>query len=338
MIRKEQKFVNFAIAIITNFKLSIIFGKMDKHEEKKYPEPDEYVLYGKSKRPTTNEEISKRLFAVAVKAVIVRENDEILLIKRAKDNPSWPEKFDMPGGKLEKDENINSGLEREVKEETGITIQAGPIVYAFDIIKDYILENGKERRVYGKGFRLLAQYKGGEIKLSKEHESYEWIKIEQAIKKLEDEGFEKSIRDALICAKKYLDMEKSLDSWKRCQADFENYKKDQAKGWEEFAKFAKMDVVGQILPVLDNFEASLEHVPEKEKNSAWVEGITLIKRQIKDVLKNNGVEEIEAKAGDKFNPEIHEAVGGKGEKVKKVVQKGYKLNGRIVRVAKVEVE
>ena len=117
----------------------------------------------------------------------------------------------------------------------------------------------------------------------------------------------------------------------------ENYKKDQAKGREEFAKFAKMDVILQILPVLDNFDASLSHVPEKEKDSAWVAGITHIQRQIEDVLKNNNVEEIEVKIGDKFNPEIHEAVAGKGEKVKKVLQKGYRLNGRVLRAARVEV-
>jgi molecular chaperone GrpE len=57
-------------------------------------------------------------------------------------------------------------------------------------------------------------------------------------------------------------------------------------------------------------------------------------------LKNNDIEEIEVKAGDKFNPEVHEAVGGEGKKQKitKIIQKGYKLNGRIVRAAKVEVE
>jgi len=132
--------------------------------------------------------------------------------------------------------------------------------------------------------------------------------------------------------------EKNLNSWKRCQADFENFKKDQAKAREEFAKFAKMDVISQILPALDNFEASLAHVPEEHKQNGWVEGIVHIKKQIEDVLKNNGIEEIAVKIGNKFDPEIHEAVAGKGENVKKVLQKGYKLNGRIIRAARVEVE
>jgi molecular chaperone GrpE len=132
--------------------------------------------------------------------------------------------------------------------------------------------------------------------------------------------------------------EEYLDSWKRCQADFENHKKDQAKAREEFVKFSKMDVILQILPVLDNFEISLEHVPEKEKENKWVEGIIHIKRQMEDVLRNNGVEEVAVKEGDKFNPEIHEAIAGKGEKIKKVLRKGYKLDGRILRAARVDVE
>jgi molecular chaperone GrpE len=92
------------------------------------------------------------------------------------------------------------------------------------------------------------------------------------------------------------------------------------------------------LPVLDNFEASLAHVPEERKENGWVEGIIHIKRQIEDILKSNGIEEIVVKVGDQFNPEIHEAVAGEGEKVKKILQKGYRLNGRIIRPTKVEVE
>jgi molecular chaperone GrpE len=88
----------------------------------------------------------------------------------------------------------------------------------------------------------------------------------------------KEEREEIIDYKKL--SEDHLDSWKRCQADFENFKKDQEKSREEFRKYAKMDVALQILPVLDNFEAALAHVPEAEKKSAWVTGITHIKRQI----------------------------------------------------------
>lgn len=143
--------------------------------------------------------------------------------------------------------------------------------------------------------------------------------------------------------------EEYLNNWKRAAADLENYKKDQIKLMGEFRKFASLDVILQILPVLDNFNISLEHVPEDQKESAWVTGIIYIKKQLEDVLKNNGVEEIEVKVGDEFNPEIHEAVGdtpAKGgsasggkeaNKIIKIVQKGYKIDNKIIRAAKVVV-
>jgi molecular chaperone GrpE len=141
-------------------------------------------------------------------------------------------------------------------------------------------------------------------------------------------------------------VEEYLNNWKRAVADLENYKKDQVKLIEEFRKFANLDVLAQILPVLDNFNAALEHVPENQKNNAWVTGITYIKKQLEAVLKNNGVFEIEVKIGDEFNPEIHEAIDMKETKtdtkktykVIKIVQKGYEVGGKIIRAVKVTVE
>ncbi len=143
--------------------------------------------------------------------------------------------------------------------------------------------------------------------------------------------------------------EEYLDNWKRCQADFENYKKDQEKRTIEFRKFANADMIMQIFPVLDNFDSSLTHIPENEKESPWVQGILHIKKQLGQVLKDNGVEEIEAKEGDKFNPEMHEAVkqeigseklevGKSDNKIKKIVRKGYKIDGKVIRAARVIVD
>ena len=139
--------------------------------------------------------------------------------------------------------------------------------------------------------------------------------------------------------------EEYLNNWKRAAADLENYKKDQAKMLGEFRKFASLDVIFQILPVLDNFNASLDHVPEDQKDNNWVTGIIYIKKQLEDVLKNNGVEEIEVKVGDEFNPGLHEAIDTKEtnidtketNKIMKVVQKGYKIDGKVIKAARVVV-
>ena len=132
-----------------------------------------------------------------------------------------------------------------------------------------------------------------------------------------------------------------LDGWKRCQADFENYKKMQIESQREFVKYAGQNIVLQIIPVLDNFHMSTEHIPKDQKDGGWVVGIMHIQKQLENVLTENGVEEISAKEGDKFDPVIHEAMQSKeeakGDKIKKVMMKGYKMGDKIIRPVKVIV-
>ena len=260
-----------------------------------------------------------------------RKQNKFLLVK-IKNEEGWYAKnlgiWELPGGTLEERETLGESLKRETSEEIGdIEYNILDLIY----FKEYNPPTGhKIALIY------LAEYTGGELRLSEEHSKFRWVSPEEVEKSNE---YKQWVKSSLKKAKEYLESQNALDSWKRCQADFENYKKDQVKHLEEFRKYAKMDVIEQILPVVDNFEASLAHVPEKSKENKWVEGMVYIKKQLEDVLKNNDIEEIEVKAGDKFDPEIHEAVGGDGEKQKviKVIQKGYKMNGRILRVARVEV-
>jgi len=285
----------------------------------------------------------KRLFEVPVKAVLIKDNKILVLKRSSKKDNRYAGKYDLPGGAAEYGETVVEAIEREMKEETNLDIEAGPVIQVSDSEKEYFLDEKGEKKmkVFVKGIRLIAYYKSGEVELNGEHEKYEWLTFDEAIKKFDEkDGFEKGKKITIEKAHEYLKNQSALDSWKRCQADFENFKKDQVKHLEEFRKYAKMDVIEQILPVVDNFEASLAHVPEKNKENGWVEGIIYIKKQLEDVLKNNDIEEIGVKAGDKFNPEIHEAVGGDGKKQKitKIIQKGYRMNGRILRAAKVEVE
>lgn len=140
-----------------------------------------------------------------------------------------------------------------------------------------------------------------------------------------------------------------LDGWQRCQAEFENYKKLQTEKQSEMVKYACSSVILQIIPVLDNFHASTAHVPEDQKDNPWVTGIMYIQKQLEQVLAENGVETIEPKEGDEFNPKIHEAVSDSNVtnehandsneegKIVKVVLKGYKMGERVIRAARVVV-
>jgi 8-oxo-dGTP diphosphatase len=262
---------------------------------------------------------------VTVDALIIKE-EKILLIKRNAEpfKGFWA----LPGGYVDWNERVEDAIKREVSEEVGLDVKSLNFVGVFSDPKRH------PKQCINVAYVAEAE---GDIKPGDDAIECKW----ESIDSLPELAFDhKKIIDYYL--KNFSGKESSekyLDSWKRCQADFENYKKDQVKHQEEFRKYAKMDVIEQILPILDNFEASLEHVPKDEKENKWVEGIVYIKKQIEDILKNNNLEEIEVKIGDKFNPEIHEAIGGEGAKqiIKKIVQKGYKLNGRIMRAAKVEV-
>jgi len=285
------------------------------------------------------EKNKKGFFEITVKAVVVKD-DKVLILERSDSDQIAPSKFDLPGGRVEGGETFEEALHREIMEEVGIEVEIGPVVHHLDWIKK---REGKI--IFCKGLRFLAAYKNGEQRVSFEHEKLHWLNIDEAIEKLSDSGFEKDKRQAIINAKKYLELQNSLDSWKRCQADLENYRKDTEKRIGEMRKYAGLDLIFQLLPILDNFESSLAHVPDDKLDNGWVKGILYIKKQMEDVLRNNGVEEIETKIGDKFDPAIHEAIKQETSSkkqdtknsIKQIVQKGYRIDGRVIRAAKVVV-
>ncbi len=277
---------------------------------------------------------------MTVKAVIVRDGKDILLLKRSKDSIIFPGKYDLPGGSVENGETLQEAMHREIKEETGLEVEIGPILFAFDFLRE-----GKEKDEigHGKGIRFIAFYKSGEVKLNDENENFQWADIDEAIKKLSDEGYERDKKTSMIKAKEYLENMNSLERLKRCQADFENFKKRQAESMKDFLKYASENIILEIIPVLDNFHASTDHVPEDQKENPWVTGIMHIQKQLEKVLEDNGTDEIRVKIGDKFDPKIHEAIqaGDKNQatsdKIKKVILKGYKMGDKIIRPARVVV-
>ena len=129
------------------------------------------------------------------------------------------------------------------------------------------------------------------------------------------------------------------DRYKRLFAEFENYKKRTQK--ESLSKRAEItaDVVISILPVVDNLQKAVE---VKIENNSYQEGIKLILRQLSDILKKFGMEEIET-IGHQFDPELHEAVSHIEDKEKgtnEIVEeyrKGYKIGTKVVRHAMVVV-
>jgi molecular chaperone GrpE len=133
--------------------------------------------------------------------------------------------------------------------------------------------------------------------------------------------------------------ESHLASWQRAAADYQNLKRRVEQEREEFARLGNASLIINLLPLLDDMERALENVDARLAGLTWLDGIRLIYRKFQALLEMNGVSEIQAD-GQQFDPNLHEAVMyGDGEqgKVINVVQKGYKLNGRVLRPTMVVV-
>ena len=125
----------------------------------------------------------------------------------------------------------------------------------------------------------------------------------------------------------------------RLMADFQNYRKRADKEKSEIYARANEGIMLGLLTVIDNFERAIEHESKDEK---YAEGMQLIFKQLMDVLQASGLEEIKALDED-FDPNIHNAVmtcdsdQHESGKVVEVLQKGYLLNGRLLRASMVKV-
>lgn len=280
----------------------------------------------------------KKLFKVSltVKVVVFGNDGKVLLLKRSKKELTNKGSYDLPGGHLERGESFKECIEREVMEETGLDVEVGGIISFAEYPNEHELFNEI------KALRFIAYSKGGDVTVSEEHDGFEWLPIDEAIKKLSDQdGFEKEKKKVLLEAKKRIELERSEENWKRVLADFDNYKKRVQKENGEFRKYCIEDMVYEILPVLDNFEMALLHVPQDKKENNWTVGIMHIKKQLEDVLFRKGVVEIETKKGDGLDESIHEVISGKTQgkaRISKIVKKGYKIGDKVIRPAGVEVE
>ena len=125
----------------------------------------------------------------------------------------------------------------------------------------------------------------------------------------------------------------------RLMADFQNYKKRVEKEKKDLYSYANEKLVTELLAVLDNFERALAH---EDPGNGFKEGMEMIFKQLMDVLEKSGLAEIAA-LGEDFDPNFHNAVMTEeteeyeSGKVSGVMQKGYTLNGKVIRPSMVKV-
>jgi molecular chaperone GrpE len=136
-----------------------------------------------------------------------------------------------------------------------------------------------------------------------------------------------------------------LDIARRTQADFENYRKRMAAEVQASALRGKAQVARDVVVVLDDLERALASAgldPEGDSEDGLAHGVLLVFRNLRETLKRVGVETVDP-AGEKFDPNQHEALtavpveGVASGQVVEVMQKGYRLDGQLIRPARVVV-
>jgi molecular chaperone GrpE len=140
---------------------------------------------------------------------------------------------------------------------------------------------------------------------------------------------------------KLMEAEKQRDEylagWQRAKADFVNYKKEEMKHLEDVSRYGSADFMRDLIAVLDNFDLALRTL---EKEGPVEKGIYLIRTQIEDILKKRGLEKIDIKEGDLFDPAVAEALAEiemdkPVSTVVEIIEPGYRLYEKILRPARV---
>ena len=133
-----------------------------------------------------------------------------------------------------------------------------------------------------------------------------------------------------------------LAGWQRERADFLNYKKEEMERITGLVGYAAQELVIRMLPILDNLDLAEKKLPEDLRKDENVKGLLLVKNQISEFLKSQGIEEIKS-MGEKFDPKLHEVIEEVEVKDKEKgiiveeIQKGYKINGELLRPARVRI-
>lgn len=136
--------------------------------------------------------------------------------------------------------------------------------------------------------------------------------------------------------------DKNLDGWQRTLAEFQNYKRRVTREQSELRKKVSLETLGEMLPILDDFERALANIPKELRDNAWVGGVMMIQAKFKKLLDDYNVTLIDP-VGEEFDPNRHQAIGTgesdtyKSGQVIETLQKGYQSGDTLIRPALVYV-
>ena len=139
------------------------------------------------------------------------------------------------------------------------------------------------------------------------------------------------------------ELTESKEKYLRLYAEFENYKRRTVRERLDLMKNAAQDTLSSLLPILDDFDRAKKSADDENTDEVFSEGVTLVYNKLKSTLKAKGLEEMTTD-GEVFDPEYHDAITeipAPGEDMKgkiiDTIEKGYLLNDKIIRHAKVVV-
>ncbi len=209
-----------------------------------------------------------------------------------------------------------------------------------EIKKNEEIKKGIYRHYKGNEYRVIGEAQNSETK--EEMIVYQDVNDEKKIwvrpKKMFLEEVEiESVKKPRFEFIKEDEIDSFENKYLRALADYQNLMKQSANEKTEFIKYALGDFLQDILPIYDHLKLSMNGLSEDDLKNPWATGVSHVLKQFKTVLEDKGVEEIKT-VGEKFDHNIMEAIEGSGETVSREVMPGYKLNGKVIRPAKVIVE
>ncbi|QSS99012.1 nucleotide exchange factor GrpE [Pontibacillus sp. ALD_SL1] len=167
----------------------------------------------------------------------------------------------------------------------------------------------------------------------------EEVEQEEVVENPEQEVVEEEATEMDDVAKLQQEKDETYQRLLRLQADYDNFRRRTQKDRENDRKYKSQSLIEELLPALDNFERALQVEAQDEK---YAEGMNMVYKQLKSALEKEGLEEISA-VGEEFDPHMHQAVmqvedeNYESNVVVEELQKGYKLNDRVIRPSMVKV-
>ncbi len=170
-------------------------------------------------------------------------------------------------------------------------------------------------------------------------------KTEEVIEGSHEGEMEESQEDEVSEIEKLkAELQEAKDKYLRLYSEFENFRRRTAKERIELTKTASENLMTALLPVMDDFERAQKALEESEDHKASKEGFDLIYNKFRNILKQKGLKPMEDKIGAEFNTEFHEAISQVPVDKKKLkgkiidtVEKGYYLDEKVIRFAKVVI-